>query len=140
LIVLENNVLSRCPRTFKAIVPGMLREEPNKRIVCRPLVPSDSLMYQYQQLLKTEAVEQPVLQEDAINHQEILVLHNKAPIFEPSIQAYCQRTQANRPCWSCVCLMHTDLFCPIFSLISSGLNFHGRANIASVKNFQLVNC
>lgn len=37
------------------------------------------------------------------------VLHNKEPVFENSIQAFC-------------------------------LNFHGRATVASVKNFQLVNC
>jgi len=105
----ENNVLSRCPRKFKVIVPGMLREDPNKRIVCRPLVPSDSLVYQYEQLQKAEAHEQPVLQQEALVYEEVLALHNKEPVWEASINAWC-------------------------------LNFRGRANIASVKNFQLVNC
>ncbi len=36
-------------------------------------------------------------------------MHNKEPVFETQIQAFC-------------------------------LNFHGRATIASVKNFQLINC
>ena len=86
----------------------MLREDPSKRIVCRPLVPSDSLLYQYKALMASEAQEQPKLHEDQLAHQEILVLHNKQPVFEPSIGAFC-------------------------------LNFHGRATVASVKNFQLVN-
>lgn len=50
----------------------------------------------------------PVLLFCQLAHQEILVLHNKQPVFEPSIGAFC-------------------------------LNFHGRATVASVKNFQLVN-
>ena len=88
-VLYENNIMSRCPRKFKAIVPGMLREDPTKRIICRPLVPSDTLLYQYKALIDSEASEQPKLHEDALVHQEILVLHNKAPVFEPSIQAFC---------------------------------------------------
>ncbi len=70
-IIYENNVMSRCPRKFRAIVPGMLKEDPTKRIVCRPLVPSDSLIYQYQQLQKSEATEQPTLHEEELAHQEV---------------------------------------------------------------------
>lgn len=88
-ILYENNIMSRQPRKFKAIVPGMLREDPSKRIVCKPLVPSDSLLYQYKALIQSEATAQPQLHEDTLVHQEILVLHNKEPVFENSIQAFC---------------------------------------------------
>ena len=46
----------------------MLREDPSKRIVCRPLVPSDSLLYQYKALMASEAQEQPKLHEEQVGN------------------------------------------------------------------------
>lgn len=86
----------------------MLTEDPSKRIICRPLVPTDTLMYQYKSLVATNAEQTPALHAEQLANKEILVLGNKEPVFEPAIQSFC-------------------------------LNFQGRATIASVKNFQLVN-
>jgi len=106
-LIFDSNIVSRSPRRFTCVIPAMLPEDPTKRIVCRPLVPSDTLLYQYRQLLENDAEKHEVLNEDKLLDAEVMVLMNKQPVYEEKIGAYC-------------------------------LNFHGRALVPSVKNFQLV--